>query len=160
MKRRRVKTTVVGCVLIVLSGCGLQSSGVEEGPSAPTGVAPGTTLYFLDDDGELVAQQRKAGRLGTVSEAVSLLLTGPGDSAVNTGIASTAVTRTEVTVSGERMSLRVPVSSEEVSADGVDQIVCTALTSHIQAGGAETTRVRLRFTDHTETEWHTCPVFG
>ncbi|GAA4887300.1 hypothetical protein [Streptomonospora salina] len=158
MKRRMIAAALVGGASALLAGCGVQPSGVEDGPSAPTGVAPGTTLYFLDHDGNLTAQQRKTGRLGTASEAVSLLLTGPGDSDVHTDIDDPAsVTRTEVTVSGERMSVRVPIASTELTADGVDQIVCTALASHIQAGGSTETRVGIRFTDRAQDS-RTCPV--
>lgn len=157
MKRRVVAT--VGLGVSLLSGCGLQPSGVEEGPSAATGVAPGVTLYFLDGDGSLTAQQRQTGRLGTISEAVSLLLTGPGDSDLHTGIDPTPVTRTDVTVSGERMSVRVPIASTELTRGGVDQIVCTALASLIQAGGPPQTLVGLEFTDRTEGP-RSCPAFG
>ncbi|MUL43201.1 hypothetical protein FZ103_18860 [Streptomonospora sp. PA3] len=159
MNHRTLTAALVGGVLALAAGCGSQPSGIEAGPSAPTGVAPGMTLYFLDHDGNLTAQQRETGRLGTVSETVSVLLTGPGDSDVRTGIDPTPVTRTEVTVSGERMSVRVPVASTEVTAGGVDQIVCTALAGHIQAGGSTETRAGIRFTD-TALEPRTCPVLG
>ncbi|WP_119698376.1 GerMN domain-containing protein [Microbacterium halotolerans] len=158
MKRRMIAAALASGLFVLLAGCGLQSSGVEDGPSAPTGIAPGTTLYFLDADGSLTAQQRETGRLGTVSEAVSLLLTGPGDSGVRTGIDPTSVTRTEVTVSGERLVVRVPISSAELTADGIDQIACTALASLIQAGGPDEAMASIEFTDRSEGP-RACPVF-
>ncbi|WP_016699465.1 GerMN domain-containing protein [Actinoalloteichus spitiensis] len=159
MRHRPFATAWAGLALIALTSCGPQLSTVEEGPSAPTGIAAGTTLYFLDDDGRLTAQHRETGRLGTVSEAVSLLLTGPGGSGLRTGIEPTTVTRNQVTVNGELMSVRVPVSSAEVSAEGIDQIVCTAFASRVQSGGPDRTRVAIEFTDRPEAP-RSCPALG
>lgn len=155
--RRMRAAAAMGVLIAALAGCALQPSGVEEGPSAPTGVAPGATLYFLDDGGDLTAVTRDTQRLGTVAQAVALMLTGPGESGLATGIPDTTVTRTEVTISGDVMSVRVPIAARNTSAAGVDQIVCTAFASHVQAGGADDTRVSVSFTDRT-TEPRTCPI--
>lgn len=151
------RAAVAACVALVVAGCALQPSEVVEGPRAPTGVAAGVTLYFLDGAGALVAQQRETGRLGSVSEAVSFLLTGPGDSDVSTEIAETDVTQTSVTIKGDLLSVRVPVSSAEVTAAGADQIVCTALASHVQAGGSVDSLVQIDFTDGSGDP-SACPV--
>lgn len=163
---RRVAAAAAAGVLGLgmLTGCSLEPSGVETGPQAPTGLAEGTVLYFLDADGELVASERDTGRLGTIAEAVSLLLTGPGpgSSGLTTGIPETAQTRVQVTVSEDVVTLRLPLASSEVSPDGVDQIACTALVAHAQAGASTDVRARLIFTD-TEPEaedgrLHDCPA--
>ncbi|WP_418154219.1 GerMN domain-containing protein [Actinoalloteichus caeruleus] len=159
MRHRPFTSAWAGLALIALTSCGPQRAIVEEGPSAPTGIAAGTTLYFLDDDGRLTAQHRETGRLGTVAEAVSLLLTGPGGSGLRTGIGPTAVTRTEVTINGELTNVRVPLSSAEVSAEGIDQIVCTTFASRVQSGGSDRTRVGIEFTDRPEAP-RSCPALG
>lgn len=134
-----------------LTACGAQEPRVKTGPEAPTGLAPGITLYFVKGD-RIVPQTRETGRLGTVSDAVSLLLTGPGGSGLTSGIGPTTMTRTEVTVSSGVVTLRLPLATSEVEPLGVDQLVCTAVAAHVQAGGSATTRVRLLFTDVGEED--------
>lgn len=154
-------------VPLLVAACGVQPSGVTDGGPAPTGVAPGVTLYFVDADGELRPQVRETGRLGTISEAMSLLLLGPGgltpdDTDLRTEIASVRNTRVEVTVTGGTIELRVPLAAEEVTPRGVDQLVCTALGNHVQAGGSAATTVRIHFTvpaPGSDTE-RTCPLIG
>ncbi|QOR71933.1 hypothetical protein IM660_06670 [Ruania alkalisoli] len=146
-----------------VGGCAVQPSPVEQGPQAPTGLAPGVTLYFLDD-GELVPQERQTRRLGSMQEAVSLLLTGPGGSGLATGIAEVAVHTTHVTVGEDVIDVRLPLPTGDVTSDGVNQIVCTVLATHVQAGGSPEMQVRLTFTDIPATssdpltEPRTCPL--
>lgn len=160
--RREVFTAAAGLAVctVLAAGCGVQPSGLEEGPVAPTGLAPGRTLYFLDGEDQLVAQQRQTGRLGTVAETVSLLLTGPGNSEVSTGIAPATNTHTDVTITANTIVVRVPLASDEVTPDGADQIVCTTVASHVQAGGPAETNVRILFTDLTSGAGgpRTCPI--
>lgn len=132
--------------LAVLTACGTPEPDVEQGVKAPTGLAAGTPIYFVDGD-RLTLRVRETGRLGTVSDAVALLLTGPGSSALETAIGPAPVTRTEVTVTSGLITLRLPLATSEVDPLGVDQIVCTAVATHTQAGGSPDTRVRLLFTD-------------
>lgn len=148
-------------VLVFLVGCGIQPSGVTDAGAAPTGVASGKTLYFIDEEGELLPQLRETGRLGTVSDSVSLLLRGPGDSEVRTEIASVQVTTVEVTEEPGVIRLRMPLDIEDVTPLGIDQIVCTALGSHVQNGGSTRTEARVRFIQDTpESERsRTCPLY-
>lgn len=148
--------------LLLLAGCGVRPSGVTDSGAAPTGIAPGSTLYFIDAHGELRPQQRASGRLGTVGEAVTLLLYGPGGSGMRTGITSDGVTRVETTITDTTIELRMPVTSEDVTPLGVDQIVCTALAVHVQGGGSARTTVRLYFTQPApgSEEPRTCPLIN
>ncbi|GAB6903353.1 hypothetical protein [Kineosporia succinea] len=133
-------------VVLLLAACGLQPTGPDDAGQAPTGISPGPTVYFLDSRQELQADVFETGRLGTVSDAVTLLLQGPGGSGLTTGIASTEVTRVEATVSDSTIVLKVPVAASEVSPRGIEQIVCTALANQVQSGGSPTTTVRIVFT--------------
>ncbi|MFB8763864.1 hypothetical protein [Nocardiopsis alba] len=147
-------------VAILLTGCGVGPSEVFDGGPAPTGVAPGVTLYFLDDRGELTPQRRDTGRLGSISEAMTLLLMGPGDSGLRTGIAEGDVERMTVTVRPGLIDLLTPLEIGDVTPAGIDQIVCTALGTHVQSGGATDTRVRVLFVQPTpeSEELRTCPL--
>jgi hypothetical protein len=126
-------------------------------------VAPGVTLYFVDAQGRLRPQLRETGRLGTVSEALALLLTGPGrDSDLRTGISGESEVPVVVTTAPGVVHLLVPLALDEVTPRGVDQIVCTALGVHVQGGGSVDARVQVRFTLPTPESdvLRTCPLIG
>ena len=133
-------------VFLLLAGCGIQPSPVTDAGRAPTGVARGVTLYFVDERGELRPQLRDTGRLGTINEALTLLLWGPGvDSGLRTEL-PTEGGSVLVTTTPDVIELRVPLAVDEVTPLGIDQLVCTALGVHVQGGGSTTTTVRIRFT--------------
>jgi hypothetical protein len=145
---------------LLLAGCGVQPSGVTGGGEAPSGVAPGVTLYFVGARGELRPQLRRTGHLGTISEAMSLLLLGPGDSDLHTQITSNSSTQVVVTTAPGMIQLMVPLSIHEVTPLGIDQIVCTALGVHVQGGGSRSTKVQVRFTLQTleSDKRRACPL--
>jgi hypothetical protein len=140
-----VKRLWLAAVLLV-AACGVAPSGVDDAGPAPTGVAPGVTLYFVDAQDRLVPQLRRTDHLGSISEAVSLLLSGLPDADLHTEIASAASTQVAVTTAADAIQLQVPLAVDEVTPRGVDQIVCTALGVHVQGGGSRDTVVRIRFT--------------
>jgi hypothetical protein len=133
---------------------------VTDAGEAPTGVAPGVTLYVVDKQGALRPQMRKTDRLGTISEALSLLLSGPGDSDARTEIAATPTTRVVVTIVPGVIQLTVPLTIDDVTPLGIDQIVCTTLGVHTQSGGSRNTKVQIRFVQPTpeSDERRTCPL--
>ncbi|MDA2803374.1 hypothetical protein [Nocardiopsis suaedae] len=158
-----VRVLVPLLAVLLSAGCGLRPTGPADGGRAPTGVAPGVTLYFIGGDGELQPDFRDSGRLGTVSDAVSLLIAGPGPtSGLSTGIAAVSTTRVVVTTGPEVLTVLVPLAMDEVTPQGIDQIVCTALGVHVQSGGAEDTEVRVGFTTggRESEELRTCPLIG
>lgn len=144
----------------LLSGCGIEATGPAAGGDAPTGIAPGVTLYFLDAHRELRPQLRETGRLGTISEALSLLLTGPGGSDLHTEIATNSIPRVVVTTEAGVIRLLVPFTAYELSPLGIDQLVCTALDVHVRSGGSRTTKVRVVFTQPTpeSDRLRSCPL--
>ncbi|GAA4665130.1 hypothetical protein [Amycolatopsis dongchuanensis] len=134
-------------VLLLLAGCGVRPSGVTDAGDAPTGLAPGVTLYFVDGTGALRPQLRGSGHLGSVTEAVSLLLTGPGSGGdrLHTEIQAHGMTRVIVTTVPEALRIILPLDPQDVTPRGADQIVCTALGVHVQSGGSRRTAVQLGF---------------
>ena len=146
--------------VLFLAGCGVQPSGVSDAGQAPTGVAPGVTLYFVDVHQQLKPQPRPTGRLGTIAEAMALLLSGPGDSDLHTEIASSTVTQVVVTMTPGVIRLLVPLTIHDVTSLGIDQIVCTAMGVHVQSGGARSMKVQVRFTLPTSEsdKERTCPL--
>ncbi|WP_198406949.1 hypothetical protein [Nocardia terpenica] len=152
----------MAALVSLAAGCGVQPSGVMDAGPAPTGVAPGVTLYFLDDHDRLRPQLRQSGQLGTIAEALSLLLTGPGPTDLHTDLPTDAETRVPVQTTPELIRLWVPWTIADVPPLGIDQIVCTALGVHVQAGGSTSTRVQVRFTLPTpeSDEQRTCPLIS
>jgi hypothetical protein len=141
---RRLLLTLAAVAL--LAGCGVAPTGVDDGGDAPTGLAAGPTLYYVDAAGELAPQPRATGRLGTISEALALLLAGPAGEGVTTQIDPVDVTRVQVTIHDDVIALRVPLAQEQTTPLGVDQIVCTAIAVYVQGGGSTEARVRVLFT--------------
>jgi hypothetical protein len=147
-------------VALLLAGCGVQPSGVVDGGDPPTGVAPGVTLYFVDARGELQPQLRRTARLGTISEALTLLLSGPGDSDLRTEIASNTTTRVVVTTSPDVIRVMVPLTLSDVTPLGIDQIVCTTLGVHVQGGGSRAMKAQVNFVQTVPESdvARTCPL--
>ncbi|WNV85723.1 hypothetical protein [Umezawaea sp. Da 62-37] len=108
-------------VALLLAGCGVSPSEVLDGTGAPTGAAPGVTLFFVDSDRRLRPEVRDTGRLGTVVEALALLLTGPGpDSGLRTEIRAGGETRVLATTTADRITVRLPLARADLTALGVD----------------------------------------
>lgn len=145
---------------LLLAGCGIEPSAPAVGGEAPTGVAPGVTLYFVDGRHQLAPQPRRTERLGTISDAMALLLAGPGGSGLRTEIAETAVTRVGVTIEPGVIQVLVPLTADDVTPLGIDQLVCTALGVHVQGGGSRAMTVRIRFTQPApgSDARRTCPL--
>ncbi len=149
--------------ILLAAACGVQPSGVIDVAEPPTGVAPGVTLYFVGADNRLRPELRETARLGTISEAMLLLLNGPLRAGTHTQITSPedAPKQVIVTVSPGLIHLLVPLADYEVTQLGIDQIVCTALGVWVQSGGSKTARVRVNFTVAAPGESEkkrTCPL--
>ena len=148
---------------VLLAACGVQPTGVTTAGQAPTGISPGETLYFVDAQEQLQSQFRVTRRLGSIGDALALLMSGlPSDSSVHTEIMSVGTNRVEVTTTPGLIQLRVPLSIDEVTAMGIDQIVCTALSVYVQGGGSKTTKVQVAFTEPTPESAveRTCPLIS
>ncbi|MDR7275720.1 hypothetical protein [Catenuloplanes atrovinosus] len=149
---------------LLVAGCGVRPSGPAGMGEAPTGVASGVTLYFVDARGRLTPRLHDTGRLGTVAEALELLLGASatvGDG-LHSEIEISGATRVVTTAEPGLIHLRLPLADYEVTPLGIDQIVCTALGVAVQRGESRATRVRLLLTRSTpELEGdRSCPLIG
>lgn len=143
-----MRRSALAALLLLTAGCGIPPSTVEDGAEAPTGVSPGVTLYFVDTQQRLRPEERRTGSLGSISEALSLLLSGPGSASpeLHTEIAETSMTRVYTNTAPGLITVTLPLARRELTDLGVDQVVCTALGVHVQGGGAPEARVQLSFT--------------
>ncbi|GAA4535280.1 hypothetical protein [Amycolatopsis samaneae] len=162
IRRSAVLLGTFGLLMATLTACGVEPSGVLHGGEAPTGVSPTTTLYYLGDQGNLVPDVRRTERLGTVTDALALLMR----SSQNTerGLHSAFNTRSadghspQVTESDELITVVLPLASYEIGSLGVDQFVCTALGVHRQAGRPADAKVVVTLTTGERLGPRTCPV--
>lgn len=157
-----MKRTWLTALALLLAGCGIQPTRVTDAGQAPTGVAPGMTLYFVDAHNQLRPQFRRTGHLTPISEAMSFLLSGPGQSGLHTEIAPSTTTQVMATTAPGLIQLTVPLIIQDVTPLGIDQIVCTALGAYVQAGGPKSTKVQILFTEPTPESGkrRTCPLIG
>lgn len=163
-------TLTLVLALLVLAGCGVSSSGPTKAGRAPTGVARGVTLYFLDDHDQLRPDLLPIGRLGSVTDAIGWLLAGPEHGeGLHTGIDPTKVQRAAASFERGVIRLYVPVDISETTRLGIDQFVCTALAAYIQGGGSVETRVQVVFSyeprqvlrsELASRRLRRCPVIG
>ncbi|MGI5189446.1 hypothetical protein ACQEVI_15000 [Promicromonospora sp. CA-289599] len=157
----RGAAAVVLAAALVTSGCGVGTSGVEDGGEAPTGLAVGPTLYFVDDDGGLRPDVRETGRLGTVVSAIQLLMADadPTEEGLHSEIPPTS-TRTMVEDAGDYVTIYLPLSSTEISDVGVDQVICTA-AAVVAASGRDVDDVAISVRPtHGDVVTRPCPVIG
>jgi hypothetical protein len=121
-----------------LAGCGIRPTGVLTGGKPPVGVAPGPVLYFFVN-GKLAPVQRDAGHLGTPLAALELLFAGPlpeeGKQGATTALPPIADFGS-ATVDLDQAVARVyvPIDALNLSADAMDQLVCTVNGVEGQAG--------------------------
>ncbi|MBF6330787.1 hypothetical protein [Nocardia transvalensis] len=126
----------------VCGACTIPTSGVLAAGNAPTGVAPGVTLYYFDAEGRPVPELRETGHLGTVAEALDLLLRSTPPPGLYSELPSgVAAPRPLVTEFDDRITVHMPYTAAELTEPGVSQLVCTALGVHRQAGRGPATVV-------------------
>ncbi|WP_228554254.1 hypothetical protein [Catenulispora pinisilvae] len=153
----------LAAVLALIAGCGVTPTGVRAAGQAPGGVAPGPTLYFVDSHEHLQPQLRPTEQLGTIAEALSLLLAGsPGDADLHSEIWGVGTVQVTVTMAPGVVRLMAPLAFTDVTALGIEQIVCTALGVDVQRGGARSSKVQIVFTQPTPESdtLRTCPLIS
>ncbi|GAB2506210.1 hypothetical protein GCM10027063_51730 [Promicromonospora xylanilytica] len=162
--RRAVRATAAALTLATCAlagGCGVGASGVEDGGEAPTGLATGPTLYFVDDAGRLRPDVRDTGRLGTALGAVQLLMadTEPTAEGLHNEVPVTT-TRTMVEDAGDYVTIYLPLRSADISAVGVDQILCTT-AAVVAASGRDVADVTISVRPtHGPVVTRPCPLVG
>ncbi|WP_129667941.1 hypothetical protein [Phytoactinopolyspora endophytica] len=144
---------------VITSGCGVEPSGVEDGGEAPTGLAEGTPLFFLDGDGRLQPTMVDSGRLGTVLGAVQLLMAidQPSDTSLHSEVPS-GNTRPTVEDAGDYVTIRLPYAGDEISPAGIDQVICTA-TAVVAVSGREIDNLEISvLPTHGDVVTRSCPA--
>ncbi|WP_141691879.1 hypothetical protein [Nocardia brasiliensis] len=142
----------------VCGGCGISGSAVFAGGDAPTGIAPGVTLYFVAADGTVTPEFRETGKLGTVGEALDLMRrTQPGPGLHTEIPEAEGGPAPLVTEFDTLITVDMPYTRTELSDHAIAQVACTALGVHRQAGRPSAT-VLIKPTIGPDFGSLTCPV--
>ncbi|WP_158895642.1 hypothetical protein [Amycolatopsis anabasis] len=156
-----MRTLLVGVAAgLLLTGCGIEPTGVLDGGDAPTGVAPGVTLYFVDVQGNLQPSLVESKRLGDVTNAVDLLLRVGAQSrqGLRSDLPQVTSLGPEVTIADTTVTVTVPLARGEMGPRGADQLICTALGVLRQSGNTRVTKAVVSFTIGGQTEPRACPA--
>ncbi|NIH88563.1 GerMN domain-containing protein [Amycolatopsis granulosa] len=136
-------------LVLVLAGCGVRPTRPVGAGEGPIGVAPGPILYF-QRAGATTPVLRQTGHLGTVREAVALLLAGPTpqeqDLDYYTAIGPVAASATSVgPVRDGVVTVDFTMPLEYVGQEAKAQIACTVIAVNAQLGAnARNLLVRFR----------------
>ncbi|WP_116101116.1 hypothetical protein [Amycolatopsis thermalba] len=130
----------IGLLLVlVLAGCGVRPTNPVSAGDPPVGAAPGPILYFLQA-GELQPVVRATGHLGTVADAVALPPSGPTPDEYAVNYASMlppgAVGASVGTLDQGVVTVHLTVPLDVLPETAKDQIVCTVIAVHAQAGAS------------------------
>ncbi|MEV1157416.1 hypothetical protein AB0J27_18665 [Micromonospora chokoriensis] len=157
--RRTGRALVAGGLLVAVltAGCGVRPSAVITGRAAVSGPAEGIGVYLLaQGDLALVLRQPKATQAGVApavncspsspggspcqpAQALALLAAGPSEDERASGLTSevpAGLGPFTVTPGGQRSDLTVTTTGavRPLTADAVDQIVCTVTDAATQVG--------------------------
>ncbi|MEV0554191.1 MULTISPECIES: hypothetical protein [unclassified Streptomyces] len=112
---------------LLLSSCGIPSTGVVEAGEPATGIRPAYVLYFVRQDTLLGVRSQVPGTFD-IGTAVELLFRGP-DALLGRKALTTELPRltSPVTLraSGARVSVTLPPGTEPLSGTALAQLTCT-----------------------------------
>ncbi len=124
-------------LVLVLAGCGVRPTDPVPAGDPPVGAAPGPILFFLKA-GKLAPVVRQTGHLGTVPDAVTLLLAGPNTQEAAAGYATMLPTGALGVSVGALdqgvVTVNLTAPLETLPELAKDQIACTVIAVHAQTG--------------------------
>ncbi|MEU9955725.1 hypothetical protein [Streptomyces sp. NPDC050982] len=170
--RRAVRSGLsLTAAALLLSACGIPSTGVVEAGEAATGIRPAYILYFVRQDTLLGVRSRVPGTFD-IGTAVQLLFRGPdallGRKGLTTELPPLAATPT-VRANGARVWVELPRGTRPLTRTALAQLTCTIADAHLvvsagslSGGGSDTaspTRVTVTIPGVRQAEGsgETCP---
>ncbi|WP_405717625.1 hypothetical protein OG607_01335 [Streptomyces sp. NBC_01537] len=123
----RLRTALLVPAALLLSGCGIPSTGVVESGEPATGAQSPALVYFVRD-GALVPVPRTSAKRFDLSTAMALLLKGPDPVERKEGL-STLIppmkADPKVGVEGAKVSVVFYPGSRPLKGAGLQQLICT-----------------------------------
>ncbi|MEU9782830.1 hypothetical protein AB0H92_18045 [Streptomyces phaeochromogenes] len=118
---------------LLLSSCGIPSTGVVEAGEAATGIRPAYVLYFVRQDTLLGVRSQVPGAFD-IGTAVELLFRGPdavlGRKGLTTELPPLASPPT-VRADGARLSVELPRGTEPLTRTALAQLTCTIAAARV-----------------------------
>ncbi|MGA5824128.1 hypothetical protein ACPC54_40560 [Kitasatospora sp. NPDC094028] len=121
------RTILLAAAVLLLSGCGIPTTGVIQSGDPATGIQPKALIFFVAD-GRVVPAVRELTNPVDVRTAVQLLLAGPDMRDRQFGL-TTALTRIPaptISASGAEVRLQLAAGTGPLSPLATRQLVCTA----------------------------------
>lgn len=162
---------------LLLSSCGIPSTGVVEAGEAATGIRPAYVLYFVRQDTLLGVRSQVPG-IFDIGTAVELLFRGPDAILGRKGLTTELPRLTSpvtVRANGARVSVELPRGTRPLTRTALAQLTCTIADARLVAsagsgsgGGGESgsgndtaspTKVTVTIPDAPQAEGsgETCP---
>jgi hypothetical protein len=128
-----MKWVMLLATALLLSGCGIPSTGVVQSGDPATGVRPGALLYFVADDDQLVPVYREVTEQVDVRAAVELLIAGPDrrDRRLGLTTAFTRIATPAIGANGAQVSLQLSPGTEPLSPIAARQLICTVAEARL-----------------------------
>lgn len=129
--QRAVRAALPALAAVLLSGCGIPSTGVVEAGDPATGLRPLTLVYFVQD-GALIPVARSTVEPAGVDMAVKLLAEGPAGPERLDGVTTDLplpIFFRSVRVQATGVSIEISGDARPLSRIAVRQLVCTATTA-------------------------------
>ena len=118
---------------LLLSSCGIPSTGVVEAGEAATGIRPAYILYFVRQDTLLGVRSQVPGAFD-IETAVELLFRGPDALLGRKGLTTELpplVSPPTVRANGARMSVELPRGTRPLTRTALAQLTCTIAAARV-----------------------------
>jgi hypothetical protein len=118
---------------LLLSSCGIPSTGVVEAGEAATGIRPAYVLYFVRQDTLLGVRSQVPGA-SDIETAVELLFRGPDALLGRKGLTTELpplTARPTVRADGARVSVELPRGTEPLNRTALAQLTCTIAAARV-----------------------------
>ncbi|MEU0642185.1 hypothetical protein [Streptomyces umbrinus] len=151
---------------LLLSSCGIPSTGVVEAGEAATGIRPAYVLYFVRQDTLLGVRSQVPGTFD-IGTAVELLFRGPDALLARKGL-TTELPRPAAPVTvradGARVSVVLPRGTEPLTRTALAQLTCTIAAARVvvdagsrSGSGSTQVTVTIPGVRQAEGSGETCP---
>jgi hypothetical protein len=159
LAHRSTRPALLVAAALLLSACGIPTTGVVESGAPATGIQSPTLIYFVRN-GVLIPVPRKTGREADAVTAMHMLLQGPNGDEQHVGV-ETEIPRLKVQPKiwnrGKTgLSIQLPPVTRPLSITALNQLICTtAHARHTQDPHVNSVQVSVTYSSGDSGLWHT-----
>ncbi|WP_052488865.1 hypothetical protein [Streptomyces sp. 150FB] len=161
---RRARPALLVAAGLLLSACGIPTTGVVESGAPATGIQSPTLIYFVRD-GVLIPVPRKTGREADAVTAMHMLLQGPNGDEQQAGVKTEIPPLTGQPKIWNRgktgLSIQLPPVTGPLSIAALNQLICTtAHAHHTQDPHVNAVQVTVTYSSGDSGVWRTDTANG